>query len=63
MVSWVAGELVGGLVSRRPIHYHLRWDGHADSTLVAIVPGMQNTKNLIVAEHAERLALAVYRSY
>jgi len=31
-----------------------------DATLVAIVGGMQATKNLIVAEHAERLALAVY---
>ena len=31
-----------------------------DSTLVAIVGGMQATKNLKVAEHAERLALAVY---
>ena len=32
-----------------------------DPTLVAIVPSVQNTKNLIVAEHAERLALGVYR--
>jgi four helix bundle protein len=32
-----------------------------DATLVATVPTMQDTKNLIVAEHAERLALAVYR--
>jgi four helix bundle protein len=31
-----------------------------DATLVAIVAGMQATKNLVVAEHAERLALAVY---
>jgi four helix bundle protein len=32
-----------------------------DATLVAIVPTMQNTKNLRVVEHAERLALVVYR--
>jgi hypothetical protein len=31
------------------------------ATLVAIVATMQDTKKLIVAEHAERLALAVYR--
>jgi four helix bundle protein len=32
-----------------------------DTPLVAIVGGMQATKNLVVAEHAERLAIAVYR--
>jgi four helix bundle protein len=32
-----------------------------DSTLDATVPAMQDTRNLRVAEHAERLALAVYR--
>jgi four helix bundle protein len=32
-----------------------------DATLVATVGGMQATKNLVVAEHAERLAIAVYR--
>ena len=31
-----------------------------DATLVAILAGMQATKNLVVAAHAERLALAVY---
>jgi four helix bundle protein len=32
-----------------------------DAALAATVLPMQDTKNLVVAEHAERLALAVYR--
>jgi four helix bundle protein len=32
-----------------------------DATLVASLPRVQATKNLVVAEHAERLALGVYR--
>jgi len=31
------------------------------ATLVAIVASMQATKNLVVAEHAERLALRIYQ--
>jgi four helix bundle protein len=32
-----------------------------DAALVPTIPGMQDTKNLLVAEHARRLAVAMYR--